>query len=44
MNTPQAFTSLRGWLRLSLTVDDATTAEAADRIAAHAATLKGHAA
>lgn len=35
---------LRGWLRLSLTVEDARTAEAADRIAAHASRLRGNAA
>ncbi len=35
---------LRGWLRLSLTVDDARTVEAADRIAAHATRLQGNAA
>lgn len=35
---------LRGWLRLSLTLDDARTIEAADRIAAHATRLQGNAA
>ncbi len=35
---------LKGWLRLSLTQADDRTAEAARRIAAHAARLQGHAA
>jgi arginine:pyruvate transaminase len=34
---------LAGWLRLSLTQDDATTAKACDRIAAFAATNLGDA-
>ena len=32
---------LKGWLRLSLTVEDALIARAADRIAAHAGQKKG---
>ncbi len=36
--------SLGGWLRISLTQDDARVAEAIRRIAAHAARLQGHAA
>ena len=35
---------LKGWLRLSLTVDDGLIARAADRIAAHARRLQGSAA
>ena len=35
---------LRGWLRLSLTVEDGLVARAAERIAAHAATKRGNAA
>jgi arginine:pyruvate transaminase len=35
---------LRGWLRLSLTVEDALIARAAERIAAHAARQRGNAA
>ena len=35
---------LKGWLRLSLTVEDALIARAADRIATHATKLKGKAA
>lgn len=35
---------LRGWIRLSLTVEDGLIARAAERIAAHAARLRGEAA